>query len=147
MNRKTVMAALATAGVLAGGAATVATATGASAATAQVMSAKLPAAPDHLTLTFDGSQYTYTVHLHETWAGPGVEDVSGTLTDPYLPGTLAVHGEVFGKDAVISVDYGNGSPQSVRTFAGKVGIGGHVTGNYSELGTEGASGSFALDRI
>jgi hypothetical protein len=130
-------------------------ATSASAATvapAAVMSYRVPA-PDQLKLTYQGNTYTYKVQLREQWVAPGVEVISGHLTDTYEPVAinLPVHGIQFGNDAVLSVSYPTTGPdagnQGVRTFSGVVGLHGATSGNWSETGTEAGSGPFTLDRI
>lgn len=141
---------------------TAAFATGASAATTNVPK-PLPAAcrtmtfnSDKLTLIDSGSPFNYQMRLHLTPVGPwwtGVSVVSGTLCDTYEPVTLVlpVHGIVFGRNVVISVQYPSVGPdagtQGVRTFSGVIGPFGHVIGSWTETGTEAGAGTFTLARI
>jgi hypothetical protein len=148
------------AGALAAVAVPVATsAASASAATVSTMSAPAPAPsyhrmPDQLKLTFQGNTYSYNVHLRTQWVAPGIVLVRGHLTDAYEPQaiSLPVSGVIFdGNDVVFSVQYPATGPdagnQGVRTFSGTIGLHGHVTGNWSETGSEAGSGLFTLDRI
>jgi hypothetical protein len=127
-------------------------ASAATVAPAAVMSYRAPA-PDQLKLTYQGNTYTYNVQLREQWVAPGVEVISGHLTDTYEPQaiSLPVHGVQFGNDAVFSVQYPATGPdagsQGVRTFSGVVGPHGATSGNWSETGSEAGSGPFTLARI
>jgi hypothetical protein len=153
MKFRTIIAAvaapLAIGGAIAGA---VIPASSAAASTVSLASYKAPA-PDQLKLVYDGTTYTYDVSLHEQFVAPGVELISGTLRDTYEPAaiSLPVHGIQFGDDAVLSVKYPtsgiDAGDQGVRTFSGTVGLFGHVTGHWSETGTENGSGPFTLDRI
>jgi hypothetical protein len=155
MSIRKLAAGIASAALLGGGALAVA-ATSASAAVAAPASlvAYHPApSPDQLKLQFEGNTYTYNVNLREVRVAPGTELVFGMLRDSYEPHAinLPVDGVQFGNDVVISVQYPSTGPdagnQGVRTFSGVVGPHGHVTGSWSETGTEAGSGAFTLDRI
>ena len=147
------------AGALAG---SVAFAGGASAAVTSHRPAPLPRAcavhspfSDRLQLTFNNTNYNYQVRLRlsPVFFQRGVLVVSGTLCDlnEPVPLVLPVHGIIFGHVAVFSVSYPTTGPdagnQGVRTFAGIIGPFGHVTGSWSETGTEAGSGPFTLQRI
>jgi hypothetical protein len=155
MSIRKLAAGIASAALLGGGALAVA-ATSASAAVAAPASlvAYHPGFnPDELKLQFEGNTYTYNVNLREVRVAPGVELVFGTLRDTYEPHAinLQVDGVQFGNDVVISTQYPTTGPdagnQGDRTFSGVVGPHGHVTGSWSETGTEDGSGAFTLDRI
>jgi hypothetical protein len=108
---------------------------------------------DHLTLTYGGGTYTYTVNLHEQFVAPGEELITGTLRDTYEPHplTLPVFGVQSGRVVVFSVSYPVFGPdagsQGVRTFSGTEGVFGKVAGLWSETGSEGGAGTFTLARI
>jgi hypothetical protein len=109
--------------------------------------------PNTLTLTFNGSPFAYNVHINLRFVAPGLLLVGGTLTDNFEPVSLKlpIHGVLFGNKVVFSVSYPTTGPdagsQGVRTFSGVVGPFGHVTGLWSETGTEAGSGAFQLTRI
>ncbi len=87
---------------------------------------------------YAGTHFTY--HLTLTQTG---NTLSGTLNDPYLPGSLAVSGTLVGNDVSFSVNYGPGSSQGVRTFSGVIGVSGALSGTWNETGTEGGSDTWS----
>jgi hypothetical protein len=92
-----------------------------------------------MTLVANGTTYTgYWLLLQRHRDGL----LTGWLYDPNLPvGSryLAVHGSVSGRVVVFQVTYGG--VQGSRGFIGTI-SGGAVSGNWTETGTEGLSGTF-----
>ena len=114
---------------------------------------------DKLTLTFEGSTFTYPTAPTLRPLGGGVFQIGGVLCDPYLPvpTLLPIHGVLFrngGNEVVVaSVVYPAIDPQGTRTFSGLVNIGGSVGplgtlfDRWSETGTENGTGNWAWQRV
>lgn len=86
--------------------------------------------------TFDtkylGNDYNYSVTLSQSG-----NTITGSLNDTYLPSVLTItNGSLSGNTITFSVDYGSGSSQGVRTFTGTIGSSGHMSGTWSETGSE-----------
>lgn len=81
---------------------------------------------------YQGNPYNYTLTLSQSGT-----TVTGTLNDPYLPGTLAVSGTVSGNTVTFSVTYPGGW-QGTRTFTGTI-ASGNLSGTWSETGPEGGA--------
>ncbi len=163
MNIRKWVAGVSAAGLLGGGAVALA-ATSASAATmpAATMSAvkPLPAAQqwqlngrNEVVLTFNGNTYTYHVQFRTQIVrehGGKVELLTGTLRDTYEPSaiSLPITGVINGNHVTFSVSYPrygvDAGNQGVRTFSGTIRNFGHVSGNWSETGSEGGSGTWYL---
>jgi hypothetical protein len=97
-------------------------------------------------LTYNSSPFTYAVNLTQKGSCVG-----GTLTDLNLPSTpvgnqtLAVTGVIYNNHITFSVTYpGTPSVQGKRTFTGDINRWGHVSGNWSESGSENGMGSWSL---
>jgi hypothetical protein len=88
---------------------------------------------------FEVNTYNYPVYLRQQGSC-----LSGTLTDPDASFTGQIHGTVSGNFVVFSVTYPSGSPQGTRTFNGTINRWGHVSGSWSETGSENAAGSWSL---
>jgi hypothetical protein len=129
-------------GVGAGLAATAGPASAASVSTtAAVVTYQPPAlnAWHQMTLVANGTTYTGYWLLLQSHRG-GL--LTGWLYDPNLPAGsryLAVHGAVSGGVVVFQVTYGG--VQGSRGFVGTI-SGGTISGNWTETGTEGLSGTF-----
>jgi hypothetical protein len=91
-------------------------------------------------LTYGGSTFTY-----KTWTTEDAEGViTGWLYDKYLPGFLMIHGIVTGRVVLFEVTYPGADPQGTRAFDGTISWGGHVSGVWTETGSEAGSGTFTL---
>jgi hypothetical protein len=95
-------------------------------------------------LTFGTGSYTYYVHFNQRGSC-----LSGWLTDNNIPNnypkTMPLHGTVFRNHVTFSVTYTYpGEVQGTRTFSGSINYWGHVSGNWSETGTENGSGAWSL---
>lgn len=88
-------------------------------------------------LVYQGVTYTYKVQFRQLG-----NQLFGTLTDSYLPGTLPVNGLVNGGNVMFYVSYGG--VQGDRAFIGNIGTHGAVSGNWTETGSEQGSGTFTL---
>lgn len=141
--KRGVVAAVVAASALGTGAGLAATASTASAATvtAAAVTYRAPVLGywHQMSLTANGTTYPgYWVLLQAHRDGL----LTGWLYDPNLPvGSryLAAHGSVFGRVVVFGVTYGG--VQGSRGFIGTI-SGGHSSGNWTETGTEGLSGTF-----
>jgi hypothetical protein len=143
------------ASLLGGGAATIA-ATAGTASASEVHHVMPVVHPTHLNgrnelkLVLNGTTYTYNVRFTSFNLGGGTSLIVGSLRDTYEPHaiTLQVHGVQFGNDVVFSVVYPTTGPdagnQGVRTFSGTIVLG-HVTGSWSETGTEAGAGTWSLE--
>jgi hypothetical protein len=94
-----------------------------------------------LRVKFEVNTYNYPVLL--TQRG---NCLRGTLTDPGASFTGRIHGTIYGNFVTFSVTYPAGSKQGRRTFNGTINRWGHVSGSWSETGSENASGSWWLTR-
>jgi hypothetical protein len=106
-------------------------------------------------LTYNGTTYTYLIHLHQS-----VFDnvLVGTLYDKYLAaegaaggdpsGILALHGLVVGNNVILVTNYPAGDPQAARSFNFVVTpvsfFKGNVAGTWDETGSEAGTGSASL---
>jgi hypothetical protein len=90
---------------------------------------------------FEVNTYDYPVYL--TQQG---NCLSGTLTDPGASFSGRIHGTVYGNFVTFSITYPYGSKQGTRTFNGTINQRGHVSGSWSETGSENAAGSWWLSR-
>jgi len=97
--------------------------------------------PNTLKVGFEVSTYDYAVDFTQQGSC-----LAGTLTDQYVPITGSIHGTVFGDSVTFSFRYGYGSKQGTRTFTGTINRWGHVSGTWSETGSENASGTWSLTR-
>ena len=95
--------------------------------------------PNTLKVSFEVSTYDYAVNFTQQGSCLG-----GSLTDQYVPITGPIHGTVFGDSVTFSFRYGYGSKQGTRTFTGTINQWGHVSGTWSETGSENASGNWSL---
>jgi len=92
-------------------------------------------------LWFNSTEYTYAVHFDQRGGC-----LSGTLTDTGLPAGeqyLHISGAVVRNQVTFSVNYPTDF-QGTRTFHGYVDQWGHVSGNWSETGSEAGSGTWSL---
>ena len=92
-------------------------------------------------LSYGTSTYTYSVHFVQRGSC-----LSGSLTDTGLmPGeqTGPIHGTVVRNQVTFSFTYPTGF-QGTRTFTGSIDRRGHVSGTWSETGSEAGSGSWSL---
>jgi hypothetical protein len=94
-----------------------------------------------LRVKFEVNTYNYPVLL--TQRG---NCLRGTLTDPGASFTGRIRGTIYGNFLTFSVTYPSGSKQGTRTFNGTINRWGHVSGSWSETGSENASGSWWLTR-
>jgi hypothetical protein len=90
---------------------------------------------------FEVNTYDYPMYL--TQRG---DCLSGTLTDPGASFTGRIHGTVYGNFITFSITYPSGDNQGTRTFNGTINRWGHVSGSWSETGSENAAGSWSLSR-
>ncbi|MGH3257476.1 MAG: hypothetical protein ACRDOU_19140 [Streptosporangiaceae bacterium] len=90
---------------------------------------------------FEVNTYDYPVYF--TQQG---NCLTGTMTDPGASFSGRVHGTVYGNFVVFSITYPSGSKQGTRTFNGTINQWGHVSGSWSETGSENGSGSWSLSR-
>jgi hypothetical protein len=90
---------------------------------------------------FEVNTYDYPVYL--TQQG---NCLSGTLTDQDASFSGRIHGTVYGNFVIFSITYPSGSKQGTRTFNGTINQWGHVSGSWSETGSENAAGSWSLSR-
>ena len=90
---------------------------------------------------FEVNTYDYPVYF--TQQG---RCLTGTLTDKWAPFTGRIHGTVYGGFLTFSITYPSGFAQGTRTFNGTINRWGHVSGSWSETGSENASGSWWLTR-
>lgn len=92
---------------------------------------------------WNGGTLTYTVTFKQVG-----NCLTGTLTDPYYgsSGTTGpIFGTVNGSNISFSFTYPSGSIQGTRTFTGTINWWGYViNGNWSETGSEKASGNWSL---
>jgi len=94
-----------------------------------------------LRVKFEVNTYDYPVYL--TQRG---NCLSGRLTDQDASFSGRIHGTVYGNFVTFSITYPYGSRQGTRTFNGTINRWGHVSGSWSETGSENASGSWSLSR-
>ena len=94
-------------------------------------------------LNYKGTTYTYAVHFTQHGSCVG-----GTLTDtgiPNGPQTGPITGTIVRNHVVFSFTYTyTGEVQGTRTFNGYVSPWGHVSGTWSETGSEDGSGTWSL---
>jgi hypothetical protein len=90
---------------------------------------------------FEVNTYDYPVYF--TQQG---NCLTGTMTDPGASFSGRIHGTVYGNFVIFSITYPSGSKQGTRTFNGTINRWGHVSGSWSETGSENASGSWSLTR-
>jgi hypothetical protein len=90
---------------------------------------------------FEVNTYDYPVYF--TQRG---DCLTGTMTDPGASFSGRIHGTVYGNFVIFSVTYPSGSKQGTRTFNGTINRWGHVSGSWSETGSENGSGSWSLSR-
>jgi hypothetical protein len=99
---------------------------------------------NRMTVTLNGTTYTgYWLYLQSHrdglltgWVYDGNSDTEG------VPGYLPVRGSISGGVVVFEVGYPTGDPQGVRAFVGTI-SGGTVSGNWTETGTEGGTGTWS----
>jgi hypothetical protein len=92
-------------------------------------------------LVYNSGNYTYAVTFRQDGSCLG-----GTLTDTGLaPGSqnLAISGTVDDSHITFSVTYPTGY-QGTRTFSGRIGRHGAVSGTWDETGTENGTGTWSL---
>ncbi len=94
-----------------------------------------------LRVSFEVNTYDYPVYLTQQGSC-----LSGSFTDPGASFSGRIHGTVYGNFVTLSVTYPYGSKQGTRTFNGTINQWGHVSGSWSETGSENASGSWSLSR-
>ena len=97
--------------------------------------------PNTLRVSFEVSTYDYAVDFNQQGTC-----LRGSLTDQWVPITGSLRGNVFGDSVTFSFNYGYGSKQGTRTFTGHINQWGHVSGTWSETGSEHASGTWSLTR-
>ncbi len=90
---------------------------------------------------FEVNTYDYPVYFTQYGSC-----LTGTLTDPDASFSGRIHGTVYGNFIVFSITYPSGDNQGTRTFNGTINRWGHVSGSWSETGSENASGSWSLTR-
>jgi hypothetical protein len=88
---------------------------------------------------FEVNTYDYSVSFRQEGSC-----LTGWLTDPGASFTGRVHGTVYGNFVTFSITYPSGDTQGTRTFNGTINQWGHVSGSWSETGSENASGSWWL---
>jgi hypothetical protein len=88
---------------------------------------------------FEVNTYGYPVYFRQQGSC-----LTGTLTDPGASFTGRIHGTVYGNFITFSVTYPSGDNQGTRTFNGTINQWGHVSGSWSETGSENAAGSWSL---
>jgi hypothetical protein len=93
-------------------------------------------------IPWNNTDYVYNV----TFAQDGTS-LTGSLTDPYVtPSTLTapvLNGVISGSDVTFTFDYGDTSPQGVRTYVGTVDDSGNVSGTWSDA-IDQASGTWTI---
>jgi hypothetical protein len=94
-----------------------------------------------IAVKFEVNTYDYPMYITQQGSC-----LTGTLTDPGASFTGRIHGTVSGNFVVFSVTYPYGDKQGTRTFNGTINRWGHVSGSWSETGSENASGSWSLSR-
>ena len=142
--KSSIVAAAVAASALGAGAGIVASAAGpASAATTAAVVTRQPPFLNtwhQMSLVANGTTFTgYWIYLQPRRDGL----LTGWLYDPNLPvGSryLAVHGSLSGGVVVFQVTYSG--VQGSRGFIGTISGGGTISGNWTETGTEGLSGTF-----
>jgi len=92
-----------------------------------------------LKVSFEVKTYDYAVSFTQQGSC-----LTGWLTDPGASFTGRVHGTISGNFITFSITYPSGSKQGTRTFNGTINGFGHVSGSWSETGTEVGSGSWSL---
>jgi hypothetical protein len=90
---------------------------------------------------FEVNTYAYPVYFTQQGSC-----LTGTLTDPDASFTGRIHGTVYGNFITFSITYPSSDNQGTRTFNGTINQWGHVSGSWSETGTENAAGSWSLTR-
>ncbi len=92
-------------------------------------------------INYSGHDYSYAVDLNQS-----VNYITGTLVDTYLPAaeqTRTVNGTLTGNSFVLEVPYPAGGQWGTRTFDGTIDSTGHLSGTWSDSGTDNASGSWS----
>jgi hypothetical protein len=95
--------------------------------------------PNTLAVKFEVNTYDYPVYFSQQGTC-----LTGSFTDPGASFSGRVHGTVYGNFITFSVTYPYGSKQGTRTFNGTINQWGHVSGSWSETGSENAAGSWSL---
>ncbi|HTX27378.1 MAG TPA: hypothetical protein VME19_10205 [Streptosporangiaceae bacterium] len=88
---------------------------------------------------FEVNTYDYSMYISQEGSC-----LTGWMTDPGASFTGRIHGTVYGNFVTFSITYPYGSKQGTRTFNGTINQWGHVSGSWSETGSENASGSWWL---
>jgi hypothetical protein len=88
---------------------------------------------------FEVNTYDYSVNFNQEG-----NCLTGWLTDPGASFTGRIHGTIYGNFVTFSITYPSGDTQGTRTFNGTINQWGHVSGSWSETGSENASGSWWL---
>jgi hypothetical protein len=86
-----------------------------------------------------GTTYTYKVTFRQFGSC-----LTGTLTDGYYPTTGRVFGTINRNHVTFSFTYPSGSVQGTRTYTGTINRWGAVSGTWSQTGSQGGGGTFAL---
>jgi hypothetical protein len=88
---------------------------------------------------FEVNTYDYSVSFSQEGSC-----LTGWMTDPGASFSGRIHGTIYGSFVTFSITYPSGSKQGTRTFNGTINQWGHVSGSWSETGSENASGSWWL---
>lgn len=107
------------------------------------------ATPNYIDIPWAGTHYLYNVTFSQSGSV-----LTGTLNDPYYPpdnptypnypATGPINGIIDGDDVTFTFDYPLDSPQGLRTYIGVIDAAGNLNGNWTEDGSEGASGTFSV---